>query len=71
MAYFTKDLIKFLKDLEKNNDRDWFNANKDRYLKSVKEPFELFIADLIESMSPQFESLAITPKEAIFRICYS
>lgn len=68
MAYFTKDLIKFLSDLEKNNDREWFNANKDRYLKSAKEPFEVFIADLIEAMSPQFESLAITPKEAIFRI---
>jgi uncharacterized protein (TIGR02453 family) len=68
MAYFTKDLIKFLKELKKNNDRDWFNANKKRYLSSVKEPFEVFIGDLIEAMSPHFESLAITPKEAIFRI---
>lgn len=68
MAYFTKDLIKFLKELKKNNERDWFNANKKRYLTSVKEPFELFIGDLIEAMSPHFESLAITPKEAIFRI---
>lgn len=68
MTYFTKDLIKFLKDLEKNNNRDWFNENKERYIKSAKEPFEVFIGDLIEAMSPHFESLAITPKEAIFRI---
>ena len=68
MAYFSKDLIKFLKELKKNNERDWFNANKKRYLSSVKEPFEVFIGELIEAMSPHFESLAITPKEAIFRI---
>ena len=68
MAYFTKDLQKFLKDLEKNNNRDWFNDNKQRYINDVKEPFELFIEDLIEAMKPHFESLSITPKEAIFRI---
>ena len=68
MAYFSKDLIKFLKELKKNNERDWFNANKKCYLSSVKEPFEVFIGDLIEAMSPHFESLSITPKEAIFRI---
>lgn len=68
MIYFSKDMLKFLKELEKNNDREWFNANKERYLKSVKEPFEVFIGDLIEAMSPYYESLAITSKEAIFRI---
>lgn len=68
MIYFTKDLIKFLKELEKNNNRDWFNENKPRYIKSVKEPFEHYIGDLIEAMSPHFESLSITPKESIFRI---
>ena len=68
MVYFSKDLIKFLKELKKNNNREWFNENKNRYVKSVKEPFEVFIGDLIQAMSPYYDSLAITPKEAIFRI---
>lgn len=37
MAYFEKDFIKFFKELEKNNDRDWFKANKPRYEEVVKK----------------------------------
>ncbi|MGZ3823029.1 MAG: DUF2461 family protein, partial [Mucilaginibacter sp.] len=29
-----KDAINFLKDLSKNNNRDWFNTHKDRYLEA-------------------------------------
>jgi uncharacterized protein (TIGR02453 family) len=68
MTYFKKDTLYFLEQLEKNNNRDWFNENKKRYTESVKEPFEVFIGDLIDAMQPHIESLAITPKEAIFRI---
>ena len=68
MVYFSKETLKFLKQLEKNNNRDWFNKNKQRYLDSVKDPFETFIGDLIEAMTPHFDSLPITPKDAIFRI---
>ena len=68
MPYFKKDSLDFLKELEKNNNRDWFNENKQRYIDSVKEPFEQFIGDLIDAMQPYFDSLTITPKEAIFRI---
>ena len=68
MAYFTKKSLKFLQELENNNNRDWFNENKPRYLSDIKEPFEIFIGDLIEAMKPYFESLSITPKDAIFRI---
>jgi uncharacterized protein (TIGR02453 family) len=68
MVYFTKDSFRFLTDLEKNNEREWFNANKKRYTEDLKAPFEQFIADLIEAMTPFFESLPIAPKDAIFRI---
>jgi uncharacterized protein (TIGR02453 family) len=68
MAYFSRDLIKFLNDLKKNNNREWFNENKERYIKSAKEPFEIFVGELIDALSPHFENLAISPKEAIFRI---
>jgi uncharacterized protein (TIGR02453 family) len=68
MAYFTKDTLQLLRQLKKNNNREWFNENKPRYTEHVKEPFEAFIGELIEALSPYFDSLAITPKDAIFRI---
>ena len=67
-AYFTKDFIKFLKDLEKNNNRDWFKANKKRFDEDVKAPFEHFIGVMIDKMQEKDPGIIITPKDAIFRI---
>jgi len=68
MAYFTKDFLKFIKDLNKNNNRDWFNANKSRYIEHVKEPFEAFVQVMIDEMQKLDRNVLITPKDAIFRI---
>ncbi len=45
----TKKSLDFLKDLSKNNNREWFHANKKRYETDLKEPFQLFITDLLEA----------------------
>lgn len=42
--YFSKELFTFLSELKRNNEREWFNANKERYEDSVREPFLNFIA---------------------------
>ncbi len=68
MGYFTKDFILFLKELNNNNNREWFAENKKRYEQSVKTPFENFIQDMIFRIQEDDENLMITPKEAIFRI---
>jgi len=68
MAYFTQEFTSFLKELKENNNREWFNENKSRYIAKVKDPFEVFVGDLIEAINPYFESLPIAPKDAIFRI---
>ena len=68
MTYFTQDSLAFLRELKENNNREWFNKNKKRYEQNVKIPFENFVGNLIDSFQPHFESLAITPKDAIFRI---
>ena len=41
--------LKFLKDLARNNNRDWFEKNKTRYIES-KEEFEVFVSDLLNDM---------------------
>lgn len=42
--YFGPELLRFLKQLKRNNDREWFQANKERYQTAVQEPALRFIA---------------------------
>ncbi|MEM6959919.1 MAG: DUF2461 domain-containing protein [Myxococcota bacterium] len=42
---FPKDALAFLAELEKNNNREWFLANKPRYEAVLKAPLEAFVAD--------------------------
>lgn len=68
MAWFTDDYNAFFKELEANNNREWFTENKKRYEKHVKKPFELFIGDMILRMQEFDPACQIQPKDAIFRI---
>lgn len=52
---FSPQLFTFLEELKANNNRDWFEANRSRYLEFVKEPMLAFIAAFrprLESVSP-------------------
>lgn len=68
MQYFDDSFIDFFSNLEKNNNRDWFNANKSIFLDSVKKPFDSFIETLLNEIKQHDDSILISPKEAIFRI---
>lgn len=68
MAWFTADFNQFFKDLAKNNNKEWFDANRKRYEASVKKPFEAFVAEAIKRIAKHDKSVAIEAKEAIFRI---
>ena len=69
MKYFNQDFLNFFYLLSQNNNRDWFNQNRKMYEQEVREPFKIFVADLVkairEEWAPDFELL---PKDAIFRI---
>jgi uncharacterized protein (TIGR02453 family) len=43
-------LFKFLRELKKNNDREWFLANKARYESDVRDPMLRFIADFADPL---------------------
>jgi uncharacterized protein (TIGR02453 family) len=68
MAYFTQDFLDFFKELAANNHKDWFHANKKRYEKSVKEPFKVFVQDMINKAAVKDDRFAGEAKDAIFRI---
>lgn len=63
-----KDIINFLEDLAANNDRAWFEANRDRY-KAVKSRMDAVAKDFIEAVAafdPSVEGVQV--KDATYRI---
>ena len=62
---FPKAGIKFLKDLEKNNSRDWFNDNKKTYEQNVKAPAEHFLGEVQVALEKKLGG-EVVPK--LFRI---
>lgn len=69
MAYFDKDFLDFFIELAPNNNKDWFDANRDRYENNVREPFKKFVSHLIDVMSKDLPELKeLEPKDCIFRI---
>ena len=61
-------ILKFLKDIKKNNDRVWFEKNKPRYLEA-KQGFEDFVSALLKEFTKFDEGLGnLDPKKLPFRI---
>lgn len=63
-----KEIYDFLKDLEANNTREWFDQNRDRY--DVTRKKFLAVAELLIHEIRQFddEIPALNPKDCVFRI---
>ena len=60
--------VKFLKDLSKNNNKNWFDNNRDRY-EAAKSDFESFIQDVIDRHGKKDETIRdLIAKKCTFRI---
>ncbi len=69
MAFFEKDFLDFFIELAPNNNKDWFDLNRERYAHSVREPFKKFVTHMIEQMSKDMPELkGLEPKDCTFRI---
>jgi uncharacterized protein (TIGR02453 family) len=44
-SYFSTGVFTFLRELTANNNREWWEENKDRYVRLIREPAKEFIAD--------------------------
>jgi uncharacterized protein (TIGR02453 family) len=70
-SYFDDDLFQFLRELKKNNNREWFQANKARYENKVKKPMLEFIADfapILRKVHPRFVADPKPTGGSMFRI---
>lgn len=53
-SYFSPAMFVFLKEVAANNDKQWWEANKDRYISVIREPAKEFIADF----SPRLQAIS-------------
>lgn len=65
---FPKETLRFLRQLKKNNNRDWFLANKTIYETSVRAP----MIEILTALQPYLKRIApeipYDPRKSIFRI---
>ena len=68
---FPTDFFRFFAELKKNNNRDWFAANKPRYLESVVQPMGGYItaiAPYLVRISPFYKANPKPHGGSMFRI---
>jgi uncharacterized protein (TIGR02453 family) len=65
---FSSKGLAFLKDLDAEQNRDWFEANKSIYETELKAPLVSLVTALGLALSVEGLDLACDPKRAIFRI---
>jgi uncharacterized protein (TIGR02453 family) len=68
---FTPAFFDFFGDLKRHNDRDWFAANKTRYVADVEAPMLQFIGDFaprLKAISPAFVADRRRVGGSMFRI---
>ena len=63
-----KDIIDFLNDLQHNNNREWFMANKARYM-AAAERFNAIVDELILEIARYDSTVTgLTAKDCTYRI---
>jgi uncharacterized protein (TIGR02453 family) len=70
-SYFTPALFDFLRQLKKNNNRDWFQKNKTRYESDVRDPALRFVSAAgpgLKKISPHLVADARPVGGSLFRI---
>lgn len=68
---FSTDTVAFLSELAANNDRTWFNENRQRYENSVREPALAFIDAIgpgLRRISPRFTASAKRNGGSLMRV---
>ena len=65
------ELFEFLSELRDNNNREWFNANKERYESDVRDPLIAFVAEFAPPLREISEHFVADPRPvggSVFRI---
>jgi uncharacterized protein (TIGR02453 family) len=67
-AGFSKQALQFLRDLKKNQDRDWFRERKDIYEQSVRQPMEALVLEASSACRKRGFPLHTREKTPVMRV---
>ncbi|EIL88820.1 hypothetical protein UU9_11270 [Rhodanobacter fulvus Jip2] len=70
-SYFTPATFRFLRALDRHNERAWFHAHKDDYERHVREPFLQLITDMQQPLAAISEHYRADPRKnggSLYRI---
>ena len=70
-AYITTELFEFFRDLKQNNNKQWFQSNKERYEQQVRLPLQRFIMAFqrpLRRISPHYRADPRPVGGSLFRI---
>lgn len=67
---FTNKTLSFLESIRKNNNKEWFEAHKDEYVKHILNPSRLFVEEMGEHLMALEPTINFSPKinKSLFRI---
>jgi uncharacterized protein (TIGR02453 family) len=65
---FTPKTLSFLRALKRNNDREWFQANRERYERDVKDRLHALVERLAQDLQGFAPELVAAPRVSLFRI---
>jgi uncharacterized protein (TIGR02453 family) len=68
MSHFSPAFFKFFAQLEKNNNKVWFDAHRSTYETEVKAPFKKFVGIIINELAKDQPDILKDPAKSIFRI---
>ncbi len=71
MGLISQQTFKFLRELKANNNREWFNANKQRYIDEVRDPLLVLVAQLSSPLAKISRHIVADPRPvggSLFRI---
>ena len=70
-AIFDRKLYRYLEELSQNNNRGWFNDNKDRYINDVRDRLSQFIVEMSPKLAKISRHIVADPRPmggSMFRI---
>lgn len=70
-TYFTQATLDFLQQLKNNNDREWFQANKQRYEEHIRTPALTLIEDIaptLQLIAPRFRAIPKKTGGSLMRV---
>ncbi|QEE26972.1 DUF2461 domain-containing protein [Terriglobus albidus] len=67
-THFTPAALKFLRDLKRNNDRDWFQPRKEIFERELKTPMLTLISEITHAMEDFAPDHVRPPQKILFRI---